>query len=747
MTMPRSPWLVAPFLLGIALPGQQDSPTAHPPDVLQSIRSGKAILSADTGRLWGLGDGYRLELTDEYIEFTPAFGASAPRNYPVRFQLDSIRRGATTVLADPMRSAPTRDGNRATYAFRSPDHGVIQERWDVRPEGAELSFVLPKPVVGTGDLVVSLRLDTELLAPEGTAHETLVLSGVPYGEVTIGTVTAIDADGRRGAGSLRWHDGRLDLVVPATFVDHAAWPLVIDPLIGGRTSAGVSFDDYVPDVVYDLASDIWTATFEFRMSAADTDVWTMRIDGATGQRLQQGGASIGVGAGHQQDAAIANVRMTGRNIVVWQSDSRGDWDIEAREIDPLTGTLSPVIQVANTIRDEIAPDIAGDSGMTEAEALVVYQDVGGIGFRGCQVAGGANPNAFGFVDIPAPMQDKNIEISKSGGASGRYLLAWETSNATDFFLALRACDRNLVLDPLITRIPGLGSELFSADVDGDGQDCLVVYSRRESGSMGDSDIHGAYVDIRTPAALPASAFTVKANPANDESFPSVAWMGGDEFTVVWSEQISGTTRLQVHGVNFLRGNPQPCGREFLGPTASNNSTGLTNIGSEAASGASTDEGLFVWEIVDTNNGNALCMYNRCEATGNGGAVRDLGGGCGLGGTAAASGGPFAFGNTAFGIDLSGANGGAATQGIVLLAVGSNPTTVPCGSCVLLLPIVSLAVPIDGSGNGRFPLPVLCDAGLFGGVVQAQFLVLTPGTMPCNLAAVSLSNRLSMTIGD
>lgn len=746
MTMPRSPWLVAPFLLGIALPGQQDTPTTSPPDVLQSIRSGKAILSADAGRLWGLGDGYRLELTDEYIEFTPAFGARAPRNFPVRFRLDAIRRGATSVLADPMRSAPARDGTRAIYAFRSPEHGTVQERWDVRPEGAELSYVLPQPVDGDGDLVVSLQLDTELTATEGDGHQSLVFGGVPYGDVTIGAVTAIDARGQRSPGSLRWHDNRLDLIVPGHFVDDAAWPLVIDPLIGGVTSAGISFDDYVPDVAYDLASDTWTATFEFRMSAADTDVWTQLIRGSDGQRIPNGG-SIGVGPGHQQDAAIANVRMTGRNFVVWQSDARGDWDIEAREIDPLTGTLSPVIQVANTIRDEIAPDIAGDAGTTEAEALVVYQDVGGIGFRGCQVAGGANPNAFGFVDIPAPMQDKNIEISKSGGATGRYLLAWETSNATDFFLALRACDRNLALDPLTTRIPGLGSELFSADVDGDGQDCLVVYSRRESGSMGDSDIHGAYVDIRSPAALPASTFTIDATPAHDETFPSTAWMGGDYFTVVWSERISGTTRRQIHGVNFLRGNALPCGREFQVSSGSNNTTGLTNIGSKAASGASSDEAVFVWEIVDTSNGNALCMYTRCEATGNGGAVRDLGGGCGLGGTAAASGGPFAFGNTAFGIDLTGANGGAATQGIVLLAVGSNPATVPCGSCVLLLPIVSLAVPIDGSGNGRFPLPVLCDAGLFGGVVQAQFLVLTPGTMPCNLAAVSLSNRLSMTIGD
>ena len=129
-------------------------------------------------------------------------------------------------------------------------------------------------------------------------------------------------------------------------------------------------------------------------------------------------------------------------------------------------------------------------------------------------------------------------------------------------------------------------------------------------------------------------------------------------------------------------------------------------------------------------------------------VPSEGGGCGLGGVAGTTGGPFRFGNRDFTVLLQGANGSVPTLASLTLAFGANPTVFGCGpGCELLLPVVDLSGLVDTQGNARVSIPLPCDGALDGTVVHAQFVCITPGTDPCGLAPVSLSNRLRMELRD
>ncbi|MEM7203308.1 MAG: hypothetical protein AAF628_23800 [Planctomycetota bacterium] len=131
-----------------------------------------------------------------------------------------------------------------------------------------------------------------------------------------------------------------------------------------------------------------------------------------------------------------------------------------------------------------------------------------------------------------------------------------------------------------------------------------------------------------------------------------------------------------------------------------------------------------------------------EATGAGGAVVGLGGGCGGGGAASAV-GSFAVGSTDFAFLLTGAAGG--TTGVAYLALGGTGAPISCGPCTVTLPIVTLGAPLT-YGGARLDVPVPCVQSLISGAVEAQWWVVAPSG--CTLAPdLSFSNRLQATVGE
>ncbi len=96
--------------------------------------------------------------------------------------------------------------------------------------GVEQGWRFATAPLGTGDVLVRIPVDG--LAFVGADAQCLHFraSGDPAG-VCYGAATWIDATGRREAIGAAFGDGAITLTVPATIVDDAAYPAVLDPLV------------------------------------------------------------------------------------------------------------------------------------------------------------------------------------------------------------------------------------------------------------------------------------------------------------------------------------------------------------------------------------------------------------------------------------------------------------------------------------------------------------------------------------
>ena len=142
-------------------------------------------------RARGGGADYKVEFERGRLLFTPALGRGAPRNMPLSFTLESIRRGGNPLYrteSDADRLEPWTEAN-SIHCRRGP--GVV-ENYEVLPEGVEQSFTFEEALPGTGDLVVRGRLETELVTPfRGETGGGLRFEAPGLGAVTYGAVTGI----------------------------------------------------------------------------------------------------------------------------------------------------------------------------------------------------------------------------------------------------------------------------------------------------------------------------------------------------------------------------------------------------------------------------------------------------------------------------------------------------------------------------------------------------------------------------
>ena len=223
------------------------------------------------GELWAAGRDFKVQFEADRLTYTPALGSRAPRNIPLSLRVESFGRGTPREPVGPAQ--PAADALTASY-----DRGPFVERYDVTPKGIKQSFVFETLPAGSGDLVVRLRLDTELEpSVVGTTDGEILFTAGDLGGVRIGEVIGIDGAGERVRGSMRYQEGTLDLVLPAAFVDEAALPITLDPLIGGSFYAQEPLDNRDPDVAFDASEGVYLVVFERRFSASDSDIHAQRL--------------------------------------------------------------------------------------------------------------------------------------------------------------------------------------------------------------------------------------------------------------------------------------------------------------------------------------------------------------------------------------------------------------------------------------------------------------------------------------
>lgn len=712
---------------------------ASGPRAASVLRASHGVSILD-GELWALGPDYKARFDAAGVEFTPALGSGAPRNFSLALRLDSIRRDAA--LALELGSAPQKvDGDRVEFERAS---GVV-ERYESRVDGLEQSFVFAHRPQGGGDLVVRLQVATELAAPTGE-HATLEFLVPMWGGVRVGAVTGVDANGAASPGRLRYDGRAIELVLPAAFVDAAAYPLVLDPSIGSQFFiANTSLNEAFPDVAYGATAQRYLVVWKRHTSTTDGDVYGQLVNAAgtlTGNTIAfETSASVSA-----TNPSVAYVTASNRFLVAWQQQTgAADWDVLARSVEMPTGTASsatPIFAVAGP--SERDPVVCGDRTLANDEAYVVCKrDGSGIAGARVLVAVGAAPVLITSQNLVTDDNAFRPTISKSFGDSAHALVVYSYNfGAGDIDLYALLLNRNgatlVPTTPLATTLDGE----WDPALDGDGTNFIVAYTHipLPSGS-GDAEIEVRRVTYNG-STLTLGPVVPLTNDSLDQRLPAVAWTPGKAF-VAWEHGTTSATDYNIYAYGIAASDCKLC--EVLFPLdLSATWDSAPSLASMYAGGSAGDQVLATWYsgVLGAGIEQSNVKGHLLEAFGPGGAVVDLGGACGNGGVTELVSG-LAAGNPNFGIRLSPA---IAPATIAFLFISAAATPFSCGTCSVVLGGAQFPVPIVGAQATKL-LPVPCDVNIVGIQVDAQWVVFPSSVSPCPLfGSASASNRLRLTVG-
>lgn len=673
----------------------------------------------------GVSPSYKAEFLPGRVVFTPALGVAAPENAPVAFALESVSRSDGTLLHD-VRSEPYPVVDMAKGRVEYMHGGNVVERYDVRVEGVAQSFVFSAPLRGRGDLVVTLRLDTALAALLGT-HDRVRFDG-PAGGVSFGAITGIDASGRRAPGMFRVAGERLELRLPGEFVEQAAFPLVLDPLIGASAVISGNDDALNPDGAFDSDSATYLAAFQVRFSVLDADVFAARL-AEDGSML--GIDTIAASAALELEPTVASIDPTDRFLVAWRQAPTpfGVYEVFGRSVTPAGGTSAAVALTSSTGNHE-DPDLAGEVAFG-ANAVLVWRETGGGIFStavGVPANGDPVPGALSTVTPDASA--RHPVITKSGGAVGQNVVAWvEEGGVGNGQIVGRVVNRGGFPISAEAFIGPAEPEREAArlDVDGDGTEFVLVYERTHSTAPNvRRDVYLQKLSWNGLALAETGApLALADDQALDESEPQIALVGR-KYLAVWLREESASLRL-VHAVYDTA--CAVCGTS--GDVGSGGATSRDTapaIASQSAGGSDGDEAMILFgDFALALPFTGQVRAQRFDAM-LGGPMTTVHPGCGNGGTAATN-GPFAIGNEDLRFTVSGADPQTALAGLSLALGGA---TISCGPCNYLPPAaLTFTVPVGGAASSPFPLP--CDPGFVGLPIEFQWLMIGAPGAPCPTA--------------
>ncbi len=678
---------------------------------------------------------YEATFDDSGMRYEPVLGASAPDSaFVLRAASVSRAEGAAIVLRG---GAPKQTADRVTI---DRGHG-IQECFDVSIDGVELSYVLTRPVRGSGDLIVRTRVDTELEAPCGRFEQGLKFTNEAGRGVAIGGVTGISADGATARGELRWNGEFLDLALPAEFVARASYPLVIDPLVGTEQVGDTGqFDSVRADVAYDVSTGHYLVAFVRQMSLNVSRIRAQRVNAngtLDGAVISISGNNLSVAT----NPSVANNNQLNRFAVVWQeADSAiGPFDIRLAAVEAASGgAVGAPFAVTTAGPNEIDPVVSGertpDVTSSRDEVLVAWHTQG-AGIQARQIDIDPLTSSFvGFViDVDSDASARHPAISKSGGDAGRHVIAWEAAQSS---VRARAYSRELTaFAPAIT----ITTNGFCPAVDGDGNHFLVAFERSESGFEGTAPRNvGCRMTRFSSNSLVAvgNIDLFASTPNDDECAPTVAFLG-PKFAVAWSEADPALFDYRGRVRSFAPNRCTICSElESFGI----GSVRVSDIAmaSQWSGGSASTQALIAWGEYDLGAPfeSEIKLHRYQAMLGSGGVVQNAAAGCGGGGVAGIS-GNFQMANTVA-VELNGADPLALSGALHIGSVGTP--LVPCGPCSILTPFVAIPVMIQ-FGSTSVDLSIGCSTDLVGQSIRFQFANAVTSTAPCLNLPVGLSNVL------
>ncbi|MBK8097031.1 MAG: hypothetical protein IPK26_07990 [Planctomycetes bacterium] len=734
------------FVLALAschvLPGQgaqAPAPFSTTVGARTAIAGMAPTLVAHDGVLRASGRHYKAEF-GEHLLFVPALGAAVEQNQPLRYRLSSIARDGQHILtADPIAAL-----QREELRVSRRHSGTVTERFDVRPEGLEISYLFTSRPAGTGDLVVTADCLASLPCAV-RADGTLAFVLPEIGGITISHVTGIDARGERVRGGLRWQDGKLEMSLPAAFVDRAAYPLVLDPLIGTEFQIGVN-DDSDADVGYQHAVGLYLVAWKRRYSAFDHDIYAQFLSPAG---VPQGAPIwFDSAADVAQRPRVGTVPSANRFVIVYEKSASpfGPFQVVCRTLET-NGTIGVTTVVAPTTDNARHVAVGSEITNDDDDLLVVFETDAGIEAREVTVPPAGAPTVSAALALATTPLADEPEISRSGGLLGYWMVVWSGPINGNRELLATVVDRTRTMRTAFT-LPFTANTVDDSHpaVDGDGSTFVCAYQSQEAPGSTLHDIRAIRLQFTGTAVNPVSPETpIEATPGQDERRPHTTWLG-PKHCIVFEEQIAtintdigawlveDTCALCNQKMSFDGLNPPGRNREF-GP----------RVGGrwQFALNGVFDDGFLVFAEADDNPPfQSSIIAQQLQALGNGQAAVVVGPGCGNGGTSFVGGGsPFVIGSQYFTFYCSGLEAGA----VPFLGLGFPSPPSACGPCSLLNAITFEFVPNIG-GLATRPLPVTCNVAFVGLTLEFQWVSLFTSVSPCpSVNGLSASNRQQITL--
>ncbi|MFK7740795.1 MAG: hypothetical protein AB8H80_10770 [Planctomycetota bacterium] len=695
------------------------------------------------GELVGGGPDYAVRFVGGGVEFLPAI-PTADKLHPLSLAVVGYGRGEA--ILPTAEEGLTHSGVTGRY-----DHGAFVETLEMRADGMKQNFVFEQLPQGQGDLVVRLRVASDLRPVEDGADAGMqFLTANGDGGVRIGSVLGVDADGARCAGSMSYEEGQLEFRLPAGFVETAALPLVLDPLVGTTFTVAGIFDDTDLDVAYDADENIYVAVWRRRFSLA--------AYGARGQRINDAGGLISnyfpiATPGPFLAPRIANIATEDAFMVVYAVGG----DIFGRTIRATSASVE--VSAEGIVRDTgdnlLTPDVGGEATF-DNEGIVVWRNAttNRIEARQVNVDGDVSPptisigsNIVTVGGASTAWTNSTPRISSSGGSTGIHCIVWSRQLTSSPQTLVRAAlvDRNVVvLENLMAITDTSTGDCDFPTVAGNGLNWVIAWEREAAPVSGDNDIQARAVGYNGNASAPNQGYfasgvvNIESQLNDDERAPDVSWMGDSALICYEDESFTaGDYDVFAQPIDLL--SALSCAPRLTVDQAGGDQ-GPVRAVAKAAGGSSDDGALIVWSEFDASVGESRGYAVRYRA--DDGVSVNLGGGCGSAGTNSAD--CAIAGNFRFTARLRTSIPGRTAWWIL----APTRLDVSCGTCTLVPdPWNGWVIPrtTDVAGNASIALGLPANTALVGVEFLHQWIISDPSNASCNLFDADLSDALRTTI--
>ena len=663
----------------------------------QCLDSAHGIVVDEHGTPWALGRGYKARLGDGGIEFTPALGTRAPTNRTLAFHLQSIQCGERTVPLPIAVPSPHVVGNSVSY-----ERGSVSERYECRADGVEQSFVFAERPAGDGDLIVRGAIATNLasIANDGG---TLFFHDGRVGGVTLGAVTGIDRDGARCAGTMHFVNGVLELRLPGAFVAAAAFPLVLDPLIGtGFLAGGAATDDDQVEVAYETTMDLYCVVWRRSFSAADQDIQAQRVS-PVGSLW---GSIVAITLTPTAEAwpQIAAVNARNRFVIAWAwgSSMFGPWALRAASLG--SALAGATIDVVGGAISSSPPSLCGDRGTIGTSALLAWASPAYVATRRTLQISSTGAITLGALYTTPAVSASSVKLAKSRLPGSTTVMA---------LIGLTAQAEVIDSDGATVAAPISASFLPRDGFDGDGAN----FVRIRPTSTG--------IDL-TPITWNGTALVFGATtnyPGAAVNSVTVAWTG-ERFLVAWEASTSNPFDSELKALS-VKPDCSVCSVEFVVPVVARPNQRAPAIGAGYAGGSTAGAALLAWsETATAPPFTSSVVVQRFTAMTGGAPVVLSPSGPGGGDSDTEE--PFALGSANFAFRLDNAD---PTAPIAVLGLSDGSTApIPCGT-TFINALATYAM-LMTNGTARQPFPVPCNPLLLGFTLEYQWILVGSSFSPC-----------------